>query len=276
VEGLAVSVRQAVAIPLYKEVLSSAEVQSIERTLSLLAEHDIFIVGPQSLKPYLLMLSKKYDDRLKIQLFSDGFFTSIAGYNQLLMSERFYAAFEAYQYLLIVQTDALVLKNELSSWCEKGYSYIGAPIFEGFTTPTQPLQCLSIGNGGFSLRKVADFLKVLRRPYLFKNKLMEHWPGNWLSCCYRYLKDYWCYSFKNTQINVSVNEDIFWGLFVPARCEYFQVPAPSEASKFAFDAAPKDLYWQNNQQLPFGCHAGERYDRSFWVQVFADHQIKIQ
>jgi hypothetical protein len=222
------------------------------------------------------MLSKQYGDRLKIQLFADSFFNSIAGYNKLLMSEHFYAKFEVYQYLLIVQTDALVLKNELSYWCKKGYSYIGAPIFEGFTRPVQPLSVLCVGNGGFSLRKVADFLKVLRRPYFFRNKLMEHWPGSWLSCCYRYVKDYWSYSYKGTQINVAVNEDIFWGLFVPARCEYFRVPSPQEASKFSFDTEPEYLYSQNNRQLPFGCHAWERYARNAWVRIFTDNQIDIK
>jgi len=276
-EGLAVSVaRQAIVVPLYKEGLDSSEVQSIERTLMLLGEHDIFLVGPQALKPYFLMLSEKYGGRLKIQVFSDHFFKSVAGYNKLLMSEHFYAAFEAYQYLLIVQTDALVLKNELSYWCEKGYSYVGAPIFEGFTTPLQPLHVFCVGNGGFSLRKVADFLGVLRQPYFFRNKLMEHWPGNWLSSCYRYLKDYWCYSYKNTQINVSVNEDIFWGLLVPARCKYFRVPLAHEASRFAFDAEPEHLYLQNNRQLPFGCHAWERYDRSGWMRIFTEHQVEIK
>jgi hypothetical protein len=105
---------------------------------------------------------------------------------------------------------------------------------------------------------------------------MEHWPGNWLSTSYRYLKDYWSFSYKNTQLNVSVNEDLFWGLLVPARCQYFRVPTPQEASKFAFDAEPEHLYLQNNRQLPFGCHAWERYARSAWSRIFVEHQIDIK
>jgi hypothetical protein len=268
--------RQAVVVPLYKTGLTSAEQFSLERTLNVLGGHDVFIVGPVRLETYFLNLSKQYQDRLKIQVFADHFFTDVAGYNKLLISERFYAAFESYEYLLIVQTDALVLKDELSYWCAKAYSYIGAPMFEGFTRPSQPLSLYCVGNGGFSLRKVADFLKVLRAPHFFRNKLMEGWPGNWLSTGYRYLKDYWCFSHKNVQINVGVNEDLFWGLFVPAGCAYFQVPSPSEALKFAFEAEPEYLYLQNAQQLPFGCHAWERYARSFWVRVLAQQGIQIE
>lgn len=275
-EGASLSAKQAVVVPVYQAELSSAERFSLERTLIVLAEHDVFIVGPRHLATYFLTLSKQHQGRLHIKVFADHFFKDIAGYNKLLISERFYAAFEAYQYLLIVQMDALVLKDELSFWCAKGYSYIGAPIFQGLTVPTQPLRLFCVGNGGFSLRHVADFLRVLRQPYFFRNKLMEDWPGNWLSTVYRYLKDYWSYSYKNTQINFRVNEDIFWGLFVSTRCEDFHVPPPEEAIKFAFEAEPEHLYMQNDRQLPFGCHAWDRYSRDFWVRAFAEHKIELK
>lgn len=267
------STTQAIVVPLYKAELSVAEQFSLERTLSLLSQHDVYLVGPEHLRTYFLGLSTQYDEQLKIKLFDDVFFKSIAGYNTLLMSERFYAAFESYQYLLIAQTDAVVLKDELSDWCERGYSYIGAPMFKGFTTPIQPLELFCVGNGGFSLRKVADFLKVLRRPYFFRNKLMEDWPGSLLSTCYRYLKDYWSFSYLNMQINIAVNEDVFWGRFVPARCGYFKVPPLDIAMKFAFEAEPEHLYLSNHRQLPFGCHAWERYDRDFWLRMFTEQQI---
>lgn len=267
--------KQAVVVPLYKPSLTVSERFSLERTIALLSQHDIFLVGPERLQPFLFTLQQQYPVRLKTQLFANHFFMGVAGYNKLLISEHFYAAFEEYEYLLIAQTDALVLKDELSAWCEKGYSYIGAPMFKGFTTPQQPLRFLCVGNGGFSLRRVADFLKVLRRPYFFRNKLMEDWPGQWWSTAYRYLKDYWCYSYKNTQVNVAVNEDLFWGLFVSARCDYFLVPELDEALKFSFETEPEYLYARNNNQLPFGCHAWERYGLSFWERVLPEHQIDI-
>ena len=148
-------------------------------------------------------------------------------------------------------------------------------MFKGFTTPTRPLSLFCVGNGGFSLRNIRDFLRVLRQPRLFQNKLMEDWPGSWLSTCYRYLKDYWCYSYKNTQINITVNEDVFWGLFVSARCDFFTVPTVDEAIAFAFEAEPEYLYARNGNRLPFGCHAWQRYDEGFWDRVIPVNRTAV-
>ena len=89
-----------------------------------------------------------------------------------MLSSVFYQEFEQYQYVLIAQTDSLVFSDDLNIWAEKGYSYIGAPWFEGYTQPTQPLRLTAVGNGGFSLRNVQDFLRVLNRPRIFKNTLI--------------------------------------------------------------------------------------------------------
>jgi hypothetical protein len=137
-------------------------------------------------------------------------------------------------------------------------------MFKGFTTPALPLTLFCVGNGGFSLRRVSDFLHVLRQPKVYRNKLMEDWPGNWKSNAYRWLRDYWCFVYKNTQVNVTVNEDLFWGLFVSARFHEFFVPEPDVAIGFAFEAEPSYLFALNSQRLPFGCHAWERYDIEFW------------
>jgi hypothetical protein len=49
---------------------------------------------------------------------------------------------------------------------------VGAPWFEGMENPTKPLTFMGIGNGGFLLRKVEDFLKVLYFPRNIKNRLL--------------------------------------------------------------------------------------------------------
>jgi hypothetical protein len=191
------------------------------------------------------------------------------------LSKKFYQAFDDFEYLLIAQTDALVLSDELEFWCKKQYSYIGAPWFEGYTTPILPLALTSVGNGGFSLRRVPDFLKVLSRPRIFKNTLMQSWPGNWRSTIYRYLKDYHSFVFSDTHLNIDVNEDLFWGLFVPARCSFFKVPRAQDAIAFAFEAYPEHLYQLNHQRLPFGCHAWQRYQPEFWRQIAIDKGLPL-
>ena len=44
----------------------------------------------------------------------------------------------------------------------------------------------------------------------------------------------------------------------------YQVPSVAEALKFAFEILPRHCYELNHHELPFGCHAWERYDKSFW------------
>ncbi len=267
--------RHAVIIPVYQPDLSAQELFSIRNTVTKLSEHDIYIVGPEHLSACMTELCATFTRPLQYQSFPDRFFASIDSYNQLLVSKIFYQKFTAYQYVLIVQTDALVLKDALNEWCSKGYSYIGAPWFEGYTIPILPLRLMGVGNGGFSLRHVPDFLRVLNRPRIFKNKLMESWPGSWVSNTYRYLKDYHSFVFGNIQMNLHVNEDLFWGMFVPRHCAFFTVPAPAEAVNFAFEAHPDFLYELNHHVLPFGCHAWERYGSAFWLDMLAQHGFDL-
>jgi len=42
------------------------------------------------------------------------------------------------------------------------------------------------------------------------------------------------------------------------------VPEVEEALKFSFGIVPRYCYELNNNELPFGCHAWENYDKAFW------------
>ena len=265
----------AVVVPVYRPLTDPAEMLSLEQTLETLANYPVYLVGPASLQVYFDQLRAELNTRLQHITFADQYFASIEGYNDLLLSKKFYQAFDAFEYLLIAQTDALVLSDELEFWCEKQYSYIGAPWFEGYTTPTLPLALTSVGNGGFSLRRIPDFLKVLSRPRIFKNTLMQAWPGNWRSTIYRYLKDYHSFVYGDTHLNIDVNEDLFWGLFVPAGCAFFKVPSAIEAIAFAFESHPDYLYQLNDQSLPFGCHAWQRYQPKLWLSIAKEHGLPI-
>ena len=265
----------AVVVPVYRPLTDSAERLSLEQTLETLAEYPVYLVGPVSLQAYFDQLRESLNSRLQNITFADEYFARIEGYNDLLLSKKFYQAFDKFEFLLIVQTDALVLSNALEFWCSKQYSYIGAPWFDGYTTPTFPLTLNSVGNGGFSLRRVPDFLKVLSRPRIFKNVLMQSWPGSVVSSVYRYLKDYHSLVYGDLHLNINVNEDLFWSLFVPARCPFFHVPLATEASAFAFEAHPHFLYQLNQQKLPFGCHAWQRYQPEFWLQVTQERRMSL-
>jgi hypothetical protein len=66
---------------------------------------------------------------------------------------------------------------------------------------------------------------------------------------------------------------LFWSLFVAPRCEFFTIPTASEAVSFAFEAHPEYLFELNHQELPFGCHAWERYNPEFWKAIFKQNQL---
>lgn len=257
--------RAAVLIPLHKQSMTASEEFSFKNTLTVLSQHDLFVICPQRLHDTFSALRHGKGLHPVVESFPDSFFADVSGYNHLLTSVDFYQRFGRYEYILIVQTDGLVFADKLNQWCDRNYSYIGAPWFKGLTRPSQPLAFLGVGNGGVSLRKVADFLMVLTspeysppikgRPPLHLSEL----PG--LS---GFIKKSLKFSFSFPPIRIILNEDVFWGMVAPARCNLFKVPAPIDAVPFAFEAAPEYLFELNKYQLPFGCHAWERYNRRFW------------
>ncbi len=257
----------AVAIPIYKPELTATESLSIDRSIEVLAHQPVFVVGPHRLDSYLQGLCRRYGQRLRHKTFADKFFTGIAGYNSLMLSKCLYQSFSEHSHLLISQTDALVLSDQLEKWCEADYSYIGAPWLVGGSNPTQPIEFLGVGNGGFSLRRVDDFLRVLTTVRHIPNFLKSRPKGKTgLFNLPRLIKHEWCFAYNIGPFFPRTNEDFFWGLLVPAICPFFRVPKPAVAIGFAFEVAPRLLYEQNGSELPFGCHAWERYDRAFWEE----------
>jgi hypothetical protein len=261
------SCRPAVAIPLYKPELTAAERISIDRTVDVLASRELFLVGPARLSAHLADLCRHYGKGVQYKSFDDRYFSGIKGYNALMRSRRFYRAFSDHSHLLIAQTDALVVSDQLDVWCGRGHSYVGAPWFVGGSKPRQPLEFMGVGNGGFSLRRVDDFLRVLGRPRHIPNVIKSRAEGRGgLSNLPRRLKHEWCFAYNVEPLFPRTNEDFFWGMLVPAVCPFFRVPTPQEAVRFAFEVAPRVLYERNGGELPFGCHAWERFDRAFWEE----------
>lgn len=226
----------SVLIPVYKADLSPNEARSLSQCLNVLGAHPIRLVAPEGLD------TAAYDRlagrTLAVDRFAPEYFRSVSGYSKLLLSKSFYQRFDAYRYILIYQLDAWVFTDTLLEWCRRSYDYIGAPWLEAPSAPpgTPALLNLSkrlknkVGNGGLSLRRV---------------KAHKRWAP-WVSFIFRYIPK---------------NEDLLWTLFAP-----FRKPPAREALRFAFELNPAASYRINQQQLPFGCHAWEKYDPDFWKQ----------
>lgn len=214
----------AVIVPTYKAVLSETEYISLQQLFKVLGHYDIWYVIPEK-------LDAEYLTKAMVKRFPDAFFKSIAGYNRLMLSTDFYRCFTKYKYILIYQLDALVFSDLLLEFCNLGYDYIGAPWLTGMSKREgERYIYVKVGNGGFSLRNVHNTICLLERK---KEELKEY----------------------------SDSEDKF---FAFNNSDFFRIAPVSHALKFAFEREVEKCMELNRDILPFGCHAWERYNYSFW------------
>jgi hypothetical protein len=236
-----------IIIPIYKDHFGELEEKSFLQCMKLLSEYDITLVQPEGLDNSYI--TKKYPE-IGVKDFPKHYFKNIEGYNELLLSGLFYEAFLDFEYILIYQLDAFVFKNELKEWCQKGYDYIGAP---WIATPTDSFGMklfnkiarnfrskkknnreqifYKVGNGGFSLRKVASHYAIAKE------------------------KSQFIAAFLNAdKKEIYAIEDVFWSLKAPEFANDFKIPNYKEACFFAIDRKPKIAFEIINKQMPFGCH----------------------
>lgn len=261
-------IKYLVAIPIYRWPLNKSEVLSILKTISLLYKYDICWIGPEKLKNKIpKIISNK---NIKFISFPDEFFNSIKGYNKLLKSVFFYKKLASYDYLLITQTDSLVIRDDLEKWGSCGYGYIGAPWYKGMSIPKSDYKLIGVGNGGFSLRNVNDCCKILEncKPNILSILKIIIIDGKILQSITTFFK-------LGIIPGTFINEDIFWGVIAPILSDKFRVPTPQKALKFAFEVAPEDMYLKAGQCLPFGCHAWEKYNKAFWVSTLGLNYFKV-
>lgn len=257
----------AVIIPVYKDLTDRYEEMSFRQCLKILHNYPVFIVTHDLLDiSSYESIAAEYGTQLNKAIFNASFFTGIEGYNRLMKGKAFYLRFSAYQYILIYQLDAFVFKDDLAIWCSKGYDYIGAPWISDDDNKITDISLWRVGNGGLSLRKVAYCLKVLS------------WKGPVLT--YRYYNK-WKYlpyilGWKNN-INYfrksRMNEDALFSGFLSPTYLNPNLPTPQEAARFAFEKYPSFLYKVCHNNLPFGCHAFQKYEyEEFWKQYIEEQK----
>lgn len=259
-----------VLIMAYKQELSEYEKIALCQCVTVLKNHSIKIVKPQSID--LSGWSVNHAS-IKCECFKDEFFKDVGSYSRLLLSMDFYKRFKQFEYLLIYQLDAFIFRDELKAWCNKGYDYIGAPWFEGFSRFNENAPLAKTGNGGFSLRRIESHLKVLQS-FSYLSPPKENWqkrmkdrPGGkkWLKEAGGFLMDLCIRNNTFWLLNSYMGfEDQFWSLVAAKNFTWFNMPEPEEAFNFSFEMQPRRLYELNNRRLPFGCHAWWKYDLEFW------------
>ena len=267
----------AVALPTHRSEPTADELVSLRQAVTVLGRHPLHLVVPGATD------TSAYTERfpsLIVTRVPERFFGSLAAHNRMLMSPQFYDLFAGHRYVLVHHLDALAFRDELDEWCARDLDYLGPPWFAGFDKAAPDAPLLGVGNGGFSLRKVATFRRItgllehaehgavnrlpervrlaLRRTILPAARVLRV-PG----APYERLVAGLVAGFRG-------NEDLFWGLRVSVDFPDFQVLPAAEAVNFAFENHPRRLYAMTGGRLPFGCHGWPRYDREFWTQFIVD------
>lgn len=227
----------AVVIPYYHDQLTELERLSYKNCLEVLKDHPIILVIPEG----MLIKEQPLKNKIIYETVPKQWLESVDSYNRMMLSKEFYGRFEPYRYILIFQLDAFVFSDFLIRFCNYDYDYIGAPWLTGMKyLRTLEKGVWYVGNGGFSLRKVSAFLDVLDR---------------------------------TSTNDVDIHEDIFW-----ASCDstHFRVAPFDIALKFAFEKDVRQCYSLNGCELPFGCHAWEKYDFPFWRPIFEERGYYIE
>ena len=273
-----VNISCAVVIPVYKESLDVYEELSFRQCLKILHDYPIYLV---TYKELILseyeQLARDYNILFKKVLFPKSFFEGVSGYNNLMMQRIFYLSFSAYNYILIYQLDAFVFKDELTYWCNQGYDYIGAPVespwFEKCNSGKDGAVVWRVGNGGFSLRKVDYFLKVLsRRLPLMKTKINSFFKYSELKKIANF------FGWENTisyyvNLESKMNEDVFYTVYLQDSYVPPQLPPVETAALFAFEKSPTYMYDMTGQRMPFGCHAYLKYEyQLFWKKHIENNE----
>lgn len=269
-----------IVIPIYKEILNSFEIQSVEQCVKVLSDYTIHFVCPKELN--IDFYKVNFSGIVDFTYFDKYYFKDLAGYNRLMLSVGFYKAFDKYKYMLVHQTDSYVFRDELLDWASKGYDYIGGIWFEGFVgNPYLGSKLWKAGNGGLSLRKIESITRLLsskkpiknRRQLLIdKKKLYKKEKINFLKELFLlplnilgYQNNYNYQAKRN-----SLNEDFF---LTEAYSKYNSLKTPNveEAIVFSWDRCPAFLY-EKTERFPFACHAWFREDfpyegnAAFWLK----------
>jgi len=264
-----------VVIPVYRTRLSPSEQASFERCLAVLQAHPIILAAPATID--IAPLSARHPG-LVVECFPAGFFASVKDYNRLLLSDEFYARFTRYHYMLIHQLDAFVFSDQLLKWCNRGFDYVGAPWIPGPLAPGpagllkaavrrryfrltnrqyrhrsgdhHAQQHYAVGNGGFSLRRIAAMRRVLElmpeRAEPFRRGTRTPWA-----------------------------EDVFFTVEANRYRTHVRTPGFREALGFAWETHPAIAARYCSSDLPFGCHAWDKLHRDDWRPVFARFGVSI-
>ena len=232
----------AIAIPIYRPTLEALEHYSLAHSLARLRGRKLFFIAPHGLD---LGYYEQHFPGVGCQRFDDAYFASVKGYSRLLLSPGFYQRFADFEFTLILQTDAILLRDDLDDWCLQPYDYVGAPWPQGveiFVNLDRYAGAFGkhvkahVGNGGLSLRRNAKC-----------TALLEEFP-------------------EATRVftQAGSSEDLFFAI-MGSLSDDFLLPNETTAARFSLELQPEHYHALHGGRLPMGGHAWWRYNPQFWA-----------
>jgi len=283
-----------IVIPVYSSAISREEEFSVRHCIETTEEVPIRFVTSPNLR-YSKCISHWqslcHSRSCEVVEISPSWLQSVETYNSLMLQAWFYRLFIDWNYILIHQLDArLIDASKLSRLLAFDFSYVGAPfVAKSHWNRLAHGNYIRIfgGNGGLSLRKVEDMVKLLETPAFYKL------PIRGLRDCVsfllmRYGVDHpqqkpnpraliqiFCRSIKmshgaantlSTMANTTTcQEDYLFSIFAPRFFKWFRVPSPQLAASFFIDSYPDVIEKAYGlQEHLLGCHGWEKNNLAFW------------
>ena len=269
-------------IPVYRAELSENEEKSFRHNTAVLGRgYPVVLFAPEGLD--LSLYRSIYPD-FQVEYFPAHFFRSIEDYSRLLLSEEFYERFRQYEWLLICQLDAWVLKDELAQWCAMPYDFWGAPIPARWEFYMDGKIRDVVGNGGFSLRRISAFLEVLRAgdSPMYTRKMLLHYvvqhccSGNFLRALIPLIRLTGLFNRRGSCLDIlrrqgCCEDMVFCVLSSPELEPHLKFPSLQEAAAFALDG---NFLWKyfdlSGRRIPFGLHAWHKAEGMAFLERFSE------
>ena len=245
-----------IVIPIYKTDLNEMEFFSITHSLEMLSKYPVVFAHPHSLS---LDYYKENFSEVNFIGFPDLYFSSTAAYNQLCYDPNFYAPFIELDKILLLQPDAIVIKDDLGYWLSQDFDYIGSPEcivcnygLSGIT-PFSELNffapiILNGLNGGLSLRNPSAFVEVISEYPKLTSFFKNYYGG--------------------------IGEDIFFSVLGRVS-KKFKVPNEIIASKFSLTGDFYGWYKFNQSSNPMGFHRwyGNEVDKNYVLDAIQSQNM---
>lgn len=261
-----------VLIPTHKANPNDQERQSFLNTLTVLHAWPVklLLLKGTSADLYIQLAIKAGKD-VEVTWADDGHLGSFENYNRMALSPSFYESMGNFEYMLIVQLDAWVFRDELRYWIQRGYDSVGAPLFlpRGRNNLSIFREMFpSGGNGGLSLRRIAKHKQVLTGGKTRVNwRLLVQW------LLFVIFRTGFTYRVLNRTLEVLplaerkvkhaarlFNEDVWLTIVCAIRNRDFRVAPPKEALGFSLEVnAEEILKFHLRLGTPFGVHGVGKY-----------------